>query len=162
MTAATLRVVCDTVYLACLATWVGGLGFVLAIVDPWASRTMNDDSGRSSRRALWAQCLRAASTAGALALPAFLAVPLGFPEFRGLWTGIQAVLILIATLALLQAAHRLDSDRAAKPSRVVPVLVVVLGLGLLPAFAARPPSRTAGLATWPAEPPERLTDSQVR
>src|SRR5262249_35040305 len=99
--------------------------------------------------------------AGASALPAYLGGPLSFPELRGPWVAVEALAILAGILILLYAGNTLtpalNAARDAGPAahgrlarlhrRWVGLqgVVLVLGVGLLTAFAVRPATRTSGL-----------------
>jgi hypothetical protein len=99
--------------------------------------------------------------AGAIALPAFVARPLCYPEFRGPAVGVQALLILAGTLIMLYAGNSLAPtmsaaqdagpsggdrlERLLRRSAGLNMLVLLIGAGLLIAFATRPAPRSSGL-----------------
>ena len=112
-------------------------------------------------RALFPRYYQWGAISGAVALPAAMAVPLSFPELRGPWVGVQAIVLIAATLIMLYAGNvltpEINAARDEGPSgearfgrlhrRSVQLngLVLLLGLGLLVAFAARPATRTSGI-----------------
>ena len=117
--------------------------------------------GRSSS----APCSRAyylwGAISGSLALPAFVAGPLCFHEYRGIRVAVQAMAILACILIMLYGANSLVPEinrardaGASGHDRFVRLhhrsvwlnsLVLLVGLMLLVAFAARPIPRTAGI-----------------
>jgi hypothetical protein len=107
--------------------------------------------------------------AGAVALPAFVAVPLSFPEYRGPGIAIQSLILLACILVMLYGANSLapamNDVRKPGPGEIEPFRQIhrrslVLGasvlaavFGLLIAYANRPVARTSGL---PQLSPEEL------
>jgi hypothetical protein len=121
-----------------------------------------NDEARAALAYVWG------TISGAIALPAYVAVPLSFPEYRGPMVGVQALLILAGILIMLYAGNSLtpaiNAARDAGPEaqgrferlhrRAVRLngVVLVLGIGLLIGYATRPAPRTAGiLEMTPAE-----------
>src|SRR5205814_5897216 len=112
-------------------------------------------------RALFPRYYLWGTIAGSIALPAFVAGPLCFPEYRGPRVGVQAAALLACILVMLYAGNSLvpaiNRARDAGPSgheRFVRLhrrsvglnsLVAIVGLGLLVAFATRPLPRTRGI-----------------
>ena len=98
---------------------------------------------------------------GSIALPAFVAVPLCFPEYRGGAVAIQSMLILAGTLIMLYMGNSLNPEiNAARDAGVLGHerftklhrrsvrlngLVLVIGIGLLIGFANRPAPQTSGI-----------------
>jgi len=111
-------------------------------------------------------------------LPAFIAGPLCYPEFRGPRIGVQAMLILAAILLTFYAANSLtpaiNAARDEGPSgdarfrrlhgRSVQLNLVVLAIviGLLVAFATRPAPRTSGIAEPSPVERAQLEDAAFR
>lgn len=161
MTARTLLVVFDSVYLIALAAWVGSILFFSFGVAPIIFKVLGADAGAEFVRALFPRYYLWGSIAGAVALPAAIAVPLAFPELRGPGVGVQAMTILAGTLIMLYAGNSLtpainaprDAGPAAKERfdqlhrRSVRLngVALLLGLALLVGFAARPSPSTAGI-----------------
>src|SRR5262249_15771098 len=96
-----------------------------------------------------------------IALPAFVAGPLCFPEYRGIGIGIQAIILLGCILSMLYGANSLvpaidrardegpaSGDRFARLHRrsvVLNLAALVGGVTLLIAFACRPAPQTSGI-----------------
>ena len=125
------------------------------------SRRWDRKRARNSWRPLFPRYYQWGAIAGAIGLPSAVAVPLAFPELRGPAVGIQALVILAATLLMLYAGNVLAPaieaardegpsgndrfERLHRRSVRLNALVLVLGLGLLVAFAARPKPLTRGI-----------------
>jgi uncharacterized membrane protein len=165
-----LLVIFDAVYLLALAVWVGSILFFSFAVAPVIFRVLGAEVGGRFVRALFPRYYAWGATAGAIALPAFLGVPLSFPEYRGPWVAVQGLLILAGTLIMLycgnvltpaiNAARNADPaaqerfERLHRRSVWLNGLVLVIGLALLTAHAARPAPRTRGIIE--PTPQERL------
>jgi hypothetical protein len=170
VTARALMVLFDAVYLIALAAWVGSVLFVSFGVAPIIFRVLEPEAAGRFVRALFPRYYAWGSIAGAVALPASVAVPLCFPELRGPWVGVQALAILAGTLIMLYAgnsltpainaardegpAGRSQFERLHRRSVRLNTVVLLLGLGLLVAFAARPRPRTSGIVEL--SPQERV------
>jgi hypothetical protein len=158
----------DSVYLIALTAWVGSLLFFSFGVAPIIFKVLGAEAGGRFVRALFPRYYTWGVIAGAVALPAYLGVPLSFPEYRGPLVGVQALVILAGTLIMLYGGNSLvpaiNAARDAGPSEQarfarlhrrsvrLNALVMVLGLGLLVAFANRPAPRTSGIVEMtPAE-----------
>jgi hypothetical protein len=151
----------DTVYVVALTAWVGSILFFSFGVAPIIFRVLGAEAGGKFVRALFPRYYAWGATSGAIALPAYLGVPLSFPEFRGPMIGVQAMAILAGTLIMLYAGNSLTPainaardagaagqarfDRLHRRSVRLNALTLVIGLGLLTAFANRPLPRTAGI-----------------
>lgn len=161
MSARFLMGLFDSVYLIALTAWVGSILFFSFGVAPVIFRVLSaQDAGRFVR-ALFPRYFMWGAIAGAIALPAFVAVPLCYPEYRGPAIAIQSLVILACILVMLYAANSLtpainaardagDSSsvrfqRLHRRSVVLNALVLASGLGLLIAHANRPAPRTSGL-----------------
>ena len=153
-TARSLLVVFDSVYLVALTAWVGSVLFLSFGVAPLIFRVLDPEPASRFVRALFPRYYLWGTVAGALALASGVAVPLAFPELRGPWVGVRALATLAATLAMLYAGNVLTPainaardagpaeagrfDRLHKRSVRLNGAVLLVGLGLLLAFAARP------------------------
>jgi uncharacterized membrane protein len=167
VTAPALRLICDAVYLLGLTCWVGSILFFSFGVAPVIFRVLSAEAAATFVRALFPRYYLWGSISGAVALPAFLGVPLCFPEYRGAWIGLQALLILGATLVMLycgnsltpaiNAARDAGPDQAERFERLhrrsvrLNTVVLLIGLMLLIAFAVRPTPRTQGMIELPPE-----------
>jgi hypothetical protein len=161
VTARSLLVVFDAVYLIALTAWVGSVLFFSFVVAPVIFRVLGKEVGGRFVRALFPRYYAWGAVSGAVALPAAVAVPLCFPELRGPWIGVQALVILAGTLTMLYAGNSLTPainaardegpsgqarfERLHRRSVWLNGLVLLLGLALLVAFAARPRPRTSGI-----------------
>lgn len=166
-TPATLRMIFDAVYGICLASWVGSILFFSFGVAPIIFRVLPAESAAKFVRALFPRYYLWGAISAATALPAFLGVPLAFPEYRGGAVGLQALLIVASVLVLLYCGNTLTPainaardagpagqarfDRLHRRSGRLNGVVLAIGLGLLVGFAARPSPRTGGLAELPPE-----------
>lgn len=161
MTAASLRATFDTVYLLALTAWVGSVLFVSAVVGPLAFKVLGDQDGGRFVRALFPRYYAWGAICGALALPALVCGALCFEELRGPAVGAQAAFVLAGTLIMLyngnvltpaiQAARLAGPERRDRFERLhhrsvtLNSFVLLVGLGLLIAFANRPAPRTPGI-----------------
>ena len=161
MAAPSLLIVFDTIYLLALTAWVGSILFVSFGVAPIIFDVLGAESGGRFVRALFPRYYLWGAICGAIALPSLVAVPLAFPELRGPWVGIQALVIIAATLITLYAGnvltpqinqasdagpdHRARFGQLHKRSVRLNALVLVLGLGLLVGFAARARPKSDGI-----------------
>lgn len=161
MSARFLLGIFDSVYLIALAAWTGEILFFSFAVAPIVFTTLGKEAGERFVRALFPRYYAWGAMAGAIALPAFIAGPLCYPEFRGPRIGVQAMLILGAILLTLYAGNSLtpaiNAARDEGPSGdarfrrlhfrsvVLNLTVLVVGIGLLIAYANRPAPRTSGI-----------------
>jgi hypothetical protein len=168
VSARSLLVLFDSVYLTALTAWVGSILFFSFGVAPVIFRVLDAESAARFVRALFPRYYLWGAISGSVALPAYVAGPLCYPEFRGPWVGAQALVILGCILVMLYGGNSLvpqiNRARDAGPSghdrferlhrRSVRLnaLVLAVGLGLLVAFASRPAPRTQGIEEMtPAE-----------
>jgi hypothetical protein len=168
MSAHFLLAVFDSVYVLALTAWVGSILFFSFAVAPIVFSALGEQTGGGFLRAIFPRYYLWGAIAGAIALPAFVAGPLCFPEFRGPMVGIQAMAILAGVLAMLYAGNALTPEinaaRDAGPAgrlrfqqlhrRAVRLNAAVLfvGLALLVAFAIRrSPTRSGLVELTPAE-----------
>jgi Domain of unknown function (DUF4149) len=168
VTARTLMIVLDAAYLLALAAWVGSILFFSFGVAPLIFRVLGAEAGGRFVRALFPRYYAWGAMSAAIALPAYVGVPLSYPEYRGPMVGVQAVLILGSILIMLYAGNVLtpaiNAARDAGPAQEARFrrlhrrsvrlngVVLLFGLVLLVAHATRPPPRTAGIIEMtPAE-----------
>jgi hypothetical protein len=161
MSSRILLAVFDSVYVLALTAWVGSILFFSFGVAPIIFTVLGEQAAAKFVRALFPRYYLWGAISGAIALPAFVAGPLCFPEFRGPMVGVQASTILAGILTLLYAGNSLTPainqardagasgrERFAQLHRRAVRLnafVLVLGLGLLIAFATRRAPRTSGI-----------------
>ena len=161
MTTRHLLALFDSVYVLAMAAMVGSIVFFSFVVAPIIFRVLGAESGGRFVRALFPRYYLWGAIAGAIALPAFVAGPLCFPEYRGIGVGIQAAVLLGCTLIMLYGGNSLvpqinrarDAGSSAhdrfvrlhRRSVVLNLAVVVGGVMLLIAFACRPAPRTEGI-----------------
>lgn len=175
VTARHLMVLFDSVYLIALTSLVGSILFLSFAVAPLIFKVLGAESAAVFVRALFPRYYQWGAISGAVALPSAVAVPLCFPELRGPWVGVQALVLIAATLTMLYAGNALtpaiNAARDAGPSGQarferlhgrsvwLNALVLLMGLGLLIAFAARPRPRTPGIV----EPsPSQRAEAEAR
>lgn len=161
MNARQLLALFDSVYLLALAGLVGSIVFFSFIVAPVIFHVLGAEAGGRFVRALFPRYYAWGAICGAVALPAYVAGPLCFPEYRGITVGLQAGVILACILLMLHggqslvprinrardlgpAAHE-QFERLHRWSVVQNSAVMVFGIGLLIAFACRPAPRTSGI-----------------
>ena len=161
MTARFLMAFFDSVYALALTAWVGSILFFSFGVAPTVFKVLGAEAGGRFLRALFPRYYTWGTVSGAIALPSYLGVPLSFPEFRGPIVAVQALTILAGVLIMLYAGNSLTPaineardagpagqarfDRLHRRSVRLNALVLVLGLGLLIAFANRPTPKTTGI-----------------
>jgi hypothetical protein len=161
VTARWLMVLFDSVYLIALSVWVGSILFFSFGVAPVIFKVLGAEAGARFVRALFPRYYLWGSIAGAIALPAAMAVPLAVPELRGPWVGLQAMGLLAGTLIMLYAGNSLTPaintardagpagkarfDQLHRRSVRLNALVLVLGLILLVGFTVRPRPSTTGI-----------------
>jgi hypothetical protein len=169
VTARLLLPMFDAVYLLALASWVGSVLFFSFGVAPVIFRVLGKESGGRFVRVLFPRYYAWGVVSGAIALPAFAAVPMAFPEYRGPWVGVQAGLILAGILIFLYCGNSLTPainaardegpegaerfDRLHKRSVQLNAAALLLGVVLLGVHATRRPPRTRGI--------EELTPQQA-
>ena len=161
MSARFLLGVFDSVYVVALTAWVGSILFFSFGVAPIIFRVLGEQTGGKFVRALFPRYYLWGAIAGAIALPAYVAGPLCFPEFRGPIVGVQAMVILAGILSMLYGGNSLTPainqardagavgqgrfERLHRRAVGLNAVVLVAGLGLLIAFAVRRLPRTSGL-----------------
>ncbi|MGP0065985.1 MAG: DUF4149 domain-containing protein [Isosphaeraceae bacterium] len=161
MSARFLLTVFDSVYLVSLTAWVGSILFFSFAIAPIIFNVLGAESGAKFVRALFPRYYLWGAVSGSLALPAFVAGPLCFREYRGIGVAVQSMAILASILIMLYGANSLVPEinraRDAGPAghdRFVRLhrrsvwlnsVVLIVGIGLLVSFAARPVPRSAGI-----------------
>jgi uncharacterized membrane protein len=160
----------DSVYLFALAAWVGSILFFSFAVAPVIFRVLGAEAGGRFVRALFPKYYAWGVVCGAIALPALVAAPLAFPEYKGYWVGVQAMLILAGILIFLYCGNSLTPainaardegpagaerfDRLHKRSVRLNAVALLLGLVLIVAHATRRPTTTEGIREMTI--PERI------
>ena len=151
----------DSVYVLALTAWVGSNLFFSFGVVPIVVQVLSPEAGAKFVRALFPRYYTWGAIAGAIALPAYLGVPLSFQEFRGPIVAVQSLMIVAGTLIMLYAANSLTPainavrdagsegkvrfDRLHRRSVGLNVVVLALGIILLIALVNRPEPKTAGI-----------------
>jgi putative copper export protein len=159
--ARSLLALFDIVYLIALTAWVGGVLFFSFGVAPIIFKALGAEEGGKFVRALFPRYYAWGYTSGVVALAAGVLGPLSVPELRGPRVAVQAALIIVSCLVMLYCGNSLTPsinaarDAGSEGSRTferlhrlsvcLNALVLVVGLGLLVAFATRPPPRTQGI-----------------
>ena len=171
-----LMVFFDAVYLVALSAWVGSILFFSFAVAPLIFNVRGGaDAGRLAR-VLLPRFYTWGAIAGAIALPAFVAVPLSFPEYRGPAIAASAFIILGCILIMLYGANSLTPEltaatdagpgatgrlrRLQRRSTFLNATVLLAGIGLLIAHANRPAPHTAGIRQLSPEEMARV-DSEL-
>jgi len=151
----------DTVYLLALTSWVGSVLFFSFGVAPIIFKVLGAEAGGRFVRALFPRYYSWGAISGAIALPAYVAVPLCFPEYRGGAVGIQALVILSGILVMIYSGNSLTPainaardagaearqrfDRLHRRSVWLNAVVLIAGIALLVAFANRPAPQSSGI-----------------
>jgi uncharacterized protein DUF4149 len=159
--ASNLLTLFDSVYLAALSTWIGGAFFFTFGVAPILSKIVGAESGLKLVRAILPRYYLAGAISGAVALPAFVAGPLCYREYRGAMVGVQALAIIFGILLMLYGANSLAPaigqapgagtssagrlEQLQRRAAGLNLVVVLIGLLLLVSFASRPAPKTTGI-----------------
>jgi len=168
VTSRYLLAVFDSVYLVALAAWVGSSMFFSFGIAPIIFKVLGVETGRELVRAVFPRYYLWGAIAGAVALPAYVAGPLCYHEYRGAMVGVQALAIISGILITLYGGNSLtpaiNQARDAGPTDLerferlyrravgLNVIIMVVGLLLLVGFAIRPAPRTSGIIEMtPAE-----------
>jgi Domain of unknown function (DUF4149) len=168
MSSRVLLALFDSTYVIALSVWVGSMLFFSLGVAPVIFGVLGEQMGGKFVRAVFPRYYLWGAIAGAIALPAFVAGPLCYHEFRGPMVGVQALVIIAGVLGMLYGGNSLtpavNQARDAGPAgrdrfnqlhrRAVwlNALVLLAGIGLLIAFAVRRAPRTSGIVELtPAE-----------
>jgi Domain of unknown function (DUF4149) len=168
MSGRMLLVFFDSAYVFALAAWLGSVLFFSFAVAPLALFALGEEAGDRFVRVLLPKYYLWGAICGAIALPAYVAGPLCFHEYRGPLVGVQSLVIIAGILIMLYGgnsltpaihAARTAGSAGQEPLRrlnrraaVLNAIVLVIGAGLLVSFAARPSPKTAGIVEMtPAE-----------
>jgi uncharacterized membrane protein len=160
----------DSVYLFSLATWVGSILFFSFGIAPIIFKVLDANSAAKFVRALFPRYYAWGVVSSGIALPAFLAVPLAFPELRGPMVAVQAMIILASLIIFMHCGQSLTPqinaardagpegkekfDRLHKLSVKLNAIALVLGIVCLVMFATRAIPKTDGIVEM--TPTERL------
>ena len=161
MSARQLLTLFDLVYLGALSAWIGSALFFTFGVAPILYKTVGAESGVRLIRAIFPRYYLGGAISGAVALPAFVAGPLCFREYRGAMVGAQALAIIVGILLMLYGGNSLTpaicaaqgtgasnparSERLRRRAAVLNLFVVLIGLSLLVILVTRPAPRTSGI-----------------
>jgi Domain of unknown function (DUF4149) len=175
MTAPTLLTFFNAVYLLALANWVGSIAFFSFGVAPIVFRVLGPEAGTKFGRTLFPRYYLWGATAAAIALPAVVCGPMTYPELRGPTVGIQALFVIVGALVMLYCGNSLTPainaardagpagaarfDALHKRSVRLNALALLIGTGLLIAFAARDGGRSGGIVE---RPPGELDEGQKK
>ncbi|WP_406694545.1 DUF4149 domain-containing protein [Singulisphaera sp. Ch08] len=178
MNARFLLAVFDSVYVLALTAWVGSLLFFSFGVVPVIFQVLSPEAGTKLVRSLFPRSYTWGAIAGAIALPAYLGVPLSFQEFRGPIVAVQSLMIVAGTLLMLYAANSLTPaihaaldagpegkarfDRLQRRSMRINLVALALGIILLIALVNRPEPKTAGIVEPTPQERARSDYEQMR
>jgi hypothetical protein len=168
MSGRSLLIFFDSAFVIALAAWIGSILFFSFGVAPVIFGVLGEQTGGKLVRVLFLRYYLWGAICGAIALPAYVAGPLCFHEYRRPMVGIQAFFILTGILIMLYGGNSLtpainqarDAGAAGQDqfrrlhrrALWLNAVVLVIGIGLLVAFAARPSPQTAGIVEMtPAE-----------
>ncbi len=168
MTTRYLLALFDSAYVIALSAWVGSTLFFSFGVAPIIFRVLGAEAGGRFVRALFPRYYLWGAISGAVALPAFVAGPLCYQEYRGPMVGVQALALIGGILVMLYGANSLTPainrardggpashdqfQRLHRRAVGLNVLTMALGLSLLIGFAIRPAPQTSGIIEMsPAE-----------
>jgi len=161
VTARYLLALFDSAYVIALSAWVGSTLFFSFGLAPIIFRVLGTEMGGKFVRALFPRYYLWGAVAGAVALPAFVAGPLCYQEYRGPMVGVQALALISGIMAVLYGGNSLTPainrardggppsheqfERLHRRAVGLNVVTMVLGLLLLIGFAIRPAPQTSGI-----------------
>lgn len=168
----------ESVYLVALCAWVGAILYFSFGVAPIIFRVLSADQAAKFVRALFPRYYAWGTYCGAIALAAYIGGVMTHPELRGPRVLATALPLLIGTLIMLYCGNALTPainaardagpeqkakfDRLHKLSVRLNSVVLLAGLALLVAFAARPrPGTTGMIELTPEQRAERSYQSGV-
>ena len=156
-----LMIVFDSTFLIAMTAWVGSILFVSFAVAPIIFNVLGAEAGGKFVRALFPRYYTWGAVSGSVALPAAVGVPLCYPEMRGPWIAVEALVIIAGVLVMLYCGNSLTPaisaardlgptghgqfERLHRRSVRLNAFVLVLGLGLIVAFTVRPAPKTSGI-----------------
>jgi hypothetical protein len=159
--ARVLLAIFDSVYLLALSAMVGSTLFFTFGVAPILFKVLGAEAGGRFVRALFPRYYAWGVICCAIALPALVCGPLGFPELRGPMVGAQATLVAACLVILLFCGNTLTPlinealdegpasaarfDRLYRDSVRLNAVVLLIGLALLVGFAVRKGPTTNGI-----------------
>jgi hypothetical protein len=158
----------DSIYVMTLAGWIGSALFLALGVIPLISKQLGTEQAEKLIRQLLSRYCVWGAICGALCLSSLVAVPLCYPEYRGVRVGVQALVIIACIGITLYAGNSLAPATSAggrtgpahdppvlplyRRASLQSVLVAVAGIALLIAFATRAAPKTSGIVELtPAE-----------
>ncbi|MFO0952218.1 MAG: DUF4149 domain-containing protein [Isosphaeraceae bacterium] len=161
MNARFLMILFDTSFLLAMTAWLGSILFFSFGVAPIIFNVLGVESGGKFVRALFPRYYAWGAVSGAVALPSTVAVPLCYPEMRGLWVALQSLLIIAGILLMFYAGNTLTPainaardegpagearfDRLHRRSVRLNAVTLLLGVGVLLVFVTRPIPTTSGI-----------------
>ncbi len=161
MSARFLMALFDSIYVIALAAWIGSALFLSLGMIPLIVKQLGPEPGEKLVRALLQRYCVWGAICGALALSSMVAVPLCYPEYRGVKVGVQALAIISCILITLYVGNSMTSAMneargtgRSRPGRFTPLsrrafslnaLVSITGVGFLIAFATRGGPKTSGI-----------------
>jgi uncharacterized membrane protein len=89
LTSRHLLTLFDSIYLAALAVWIGSAVFIVFGLNPILLKAIGSESASRLIRAIYPRYYVGGAIAGAVALPAFVAGPLCYSEYRGAMVAVQ-------------------------------------------------------------------------
>lgn len=158
-----LLLVFDVVVTLALGAWLGGLAFFTFGLVPIIFKALDRENSRRFVRAIFPIYYNWGVGCTTIALPALVGRALSFPEFRGVWLGIQAALLLGCLLAQLYCGQALtpaiNAATEGEPrwkklharSVVINLAMLLIALALSIGFAVRPKPQTAGIDEFTPE-----------
>ena len=120
MTARHLLALFDSIYLSALAVWIGGAVFMVFGLNPILLKTIDSEWAARLIRAVYSRYYVGGAIAGAVALPAFVAGPLCYREYRGAMVAVQALAIVFVILLMLYGANSLTAAICVTPIAAAP------------------------------------------
>ena len=178
MDASFLMILFDSIYLVAMTAWVGSILFFSFGVAPVIFKVLGAEAGGKFVRVLFPRYYLWGAVAGSIALPALVGVPLSFPELRRPTVAVLSLVHIVGVLIMLYAGNSLtpainaardggparkpEFDRLHRRSVQLNLVVLLLGLGLLVAFAARKNPRTAGIVEPSLLERAKMEDAYLR
>ncbi len=99
----------DSIYVIALAAWIGSALFLSLGMIPLIVKQLGPEPGEKLVRALLQRYCVWGAICGALALSSMVAVPLCYPEYRGVKVGVQALAIISCILITLYVGNSMTS-----------------------------------------------------